>query len=112
MKKKNTRAIGNRNKLKAKKYFESKGYFVVNCELNKICYFGGRLVCVHKDLLGADLLLLHKEKDEIIFVQVKTNKQDILDGVYEFEKYPFPECVKKWVVLFEPRIKEPIVKNA
>ena len=63
-------------------------------------------------LLDTPGVIPYKEKDEIIFVQVKTNKQDILDGVYEFEKYPFPECVKKWVVLFEPRIKEPIVKNA
>ncbi len=108
-KKPNKRAIGNRNKLKTKKYYESLGYYVENSEVNKICYFGGRLVAVHKDLLGSDLVALNGK--EIIFVQSKTNKEDILDGVYEFQKYPFPPFVKRVVVRWEPRAREPMIKE-
>ena len=105
----NKRAIGNRNKLKTKKWLEGRGYYVENSEVNKICYFGGRLVAVHKDLLGSDLVAMNGK--DIIFVQSKTNKKDILDGVKEFKKYPFPKFVKRWVVRWELRAKQPIIKQ-
>jgi hypothetical protein len=108
--KKNTRAIGQRNKLKTKKWLEKLGYRVENSEVNKICYFGGRLVAVHKDLVGSDLLAMNGK--DIIFVQCKTNKTDMSDGKKEFEKYPFPEFVKLWVVRWEARVKEPIIIKA
>jgi len=61
-------------------------------------------------LLGADILLLNKEKNEMIFAQIKSNKADISAGIKEFQRYPFPDNVKRWVVLFEPRKKEPIIR--
>jgi len=105
----NKRAKGLRNKLKTQKYFEKLGYQVFNCEVNKICYFGGRLMAVHKDLAGADLLCLSKDRNEIIFIQAKSNKTDMLDGKYEFEKYQFPDFVKRWVVRWPARAKVPVI---
>jgi hypothetical protein len=105
--KKNTRAIGQRNKLKTKKWLESQGYWTENSEVNKICYFGGRLVAVHKDLAGSDLLAMNGK--DIIFVQCKTNKVDMSDGRKEFDKYPFPDFVERWVVRWEARAKSPII---
>ncbi len=101
----NKRALGNRNKNKTIKWLIGKGYNALNCELNKICYFGGRLVAVHKDLLGADCLCWNDK--EFILIQCKTSKTDVSKARKEFEKYKLPDFIKKWVVLWRPRAKEP-----
>ena len=96
---------GNYYRLKTKKWLEKQGYCVENSEVNKICYFGGRLVCVHKDLFGSDLIATNNK--EFILIQSKTNKEDILDGVKKFKKYPFPAFIKRWVIRWELRAKAP-----
>lgn len=105
----NKRQIGQRNKLKTKKWLENQGYSVENSETNKICFFNGKLFAVHKDLFGSDLLAMNRE--EIIFVQCKSVKGDILKAEKEFAKYPFPVFVQRWVVCWELRSREPIVKK-
>ncbi len=104
----NKRQKGNQQRLKTKKWLEKQGWIVETSEVNKIAYFGGRLVAIHKDLFGSDLLCLNGK--DILFVQCKTNKSDISSGIKEFQKYPFPKSVKRWVVLWEPRIKKPIIR--
>ena len=103
----NKRAKGLRNKLKTQKYFEKLGYQVLNAEVNKAVFFGGKLHIVRQDLAGADLLAFSKK--DIIFIQSKSNKTDMLDGKYEFEKYQFPDFVKRWVVRWPARAKEPVI---
>ena len=104
----NKRAKGNREKLKTKKWLESKGWYVENSEVNKVCFFGGKTMAVHKDLLGSDLLAINGE--DILFVQSKSNPSDISSGVKEFSKYPFPKSVKRWVVYWKTRAKEPTIR--
>lgn len=108
---KNKRQIGQRNKLKSKKWLEKLGYTVENSETNKICFFKGKLFAVHKDLFGSDLIAMKNDLhgEEIIFIQCKTNKVDMLSGVKEFAKYPFPSYVQRWVVRWELRAREPII---
>jgi hypothetical protein len=103
----NRRQKGNRAKLKTKKYFEKLGYQVFNCEIGKTAFFGGALRIIRQDLCGADLLCLNGK--DIIFIQSKSAKGDMLDGKYEFEKYQFPDFVKRWVIMWPARSKEPII---
>jgi hypothetical protein len=77
--------------------------------VNKICFFKGKLFAVHKDLFGSDLIAMNGK--EIIFVQCKSVKGDISKAEKEFTKYPFPPLVQKWVVCWELRAREPIVKK-
>lgn len=105
----NNRQIGQRNKLKTKKWLEKQGYIVESSEVNKICYFNKRLVAVHKDLFGSDLLAMNGK--DIIFVQCKTNPKHKWDAKKEFAKYPFPKLVKRWIIIWKPKIKEPIVEK-
>jgi hypothetical protein len=37
-------------------------------------------------------------KDELIFIQVKTNKVDLSDAVKEYNKYIWPTYIKRLVV--------------
>jgi hypothetical protein len=103
------RQIGQRNKLKTKKWLEQQGYVVANSEVNKVCFFKGKLFCVHQDLFGSDLIAMNKV--EIVFVQCKSVKGDMSKAEKEFAKYPFPFFVKRWVVCWELRAREPIVKK-
>jgi hypothetical protein len=59
-------------------------------------------------LFGADLLAFNK--DEIIFIQVKSGEKtgiNIKKAINEFLKYPFPDFVKLWVVIWRKKEKEP-----
>ena len=59
-----------------------------------------------KDLWGGDLVARNRE--ELIWIQVKSNKGDIGRGIKQLaEDDNWPESVKRWVVLWEHRAKEP-----
>lgn len=59
-----------------------------------------------KDLWGGDLVARNKE--ELIWVQVKSNKGDIATGIKQLsEDSDWPESVKRWVVIWEPRARDP-----
>lgn len=87
---------------------EKQGWTVENSEVNKICYFNGKLFAVHKDLFGSDLLAMNGK--DVVFIQCKTHISDMSKAVKEFQKYPFPDYIKKWIVRWELRKKEPIVR--
>ena len=103
------RALGNRNKLKTKKWLEAQGWQVWNSEVGKTVFFGGKLRIIRQDLVGSDLLCMNGK--DIIFVQCKSRKDDIPEAIREFRKYPFPPFVKLWVVRWELRNKMPIIKE-
>lgn len=61
-----------------------------------------------KDLWGADLVARNRE--ELIWVQVKSNKGDIGRGIKQLsedEHWPDSDVVKRWVMCWEPRVREP-----
>ena len=59
-----------------------------------------------KDLWGGDLVA--RNRDELIWVQVKSNKGDIGRGIKQLsEDDNWPDNVKRWVVCWEPRVREP-----
>tara|TARA_R100000687_G_C6320916_1_gene104955 strand:+ start:42 stop:503 length:462 start_codon:yes stop_codon:yes gene_type:complete len=61
-----------------------------------------------KDLWGADLVARNRE--ELIWVQVKSNKGDIGRGIKQLsedENWPDSDVVKRWVMCWEPRVREP-----
>ena len=90
----NKRALGNRNKLKTKKWLEKQGWECWNSEIGKTAFFKDKLYIIRTDLLGSDLICMNGK--DILFCQAKTNKNDMLSGIKEFNKYPFPKFVKRW----------------
>ena len=90
---------GNRYRLKTRKWLEAKGYLVEILEHSGM--YG------KKDIWGADLIA--KNKDELIFIQVKSNKAHLSMGKKELLATVWPPFVKLWVVCWEPYSKKPIV---
>ena len=88
-------------------YFEKDGWTIEKSEINYKIWTPKGIFFKKKDLFGADLIMMNGK--DIIFVQGKTNVVDINKGLNEFKKYPFPSCVKRWVVIWKLRAKEPIV---
>jgi len=92
---------------KTKLYYEKKGYSVYNLESSKTIWTPKGMIFRTSDICGADLMAMNGI--DIIFMQVKSNKTDISKGKKELLAHPFPPFVKKWVVLWEVRAKEPNV---
>lgn len=103
---------GNYYKLRTRNWFRKKGY---DCELSEKLYpiidkdkITGetKLIGYRKsDIFGSDMIAMNGE--EIIFANSKFGRQNITEGLKEFAKYPFPSCVKRWVVVWEFRAREP-----
>jgi len=117
---------GNYYKLKTKKWLEAKGYQVAFME-RMMWVFGRkgdmrRLIPVKKDQFGSDLLAMKgmvigkdgwaEDHGELIFVQVKLNRKNVAEAHKAFGKFEFPEFVEKWIVVWEPRAREPEVIKA
>lgn len=96
---------GNYYKYKTKKWFEDDGYYSEYLEKKQRIFTKGRVIFINRDLAGADGFAMNK--NEIIFWQCKLNKTHISDAIKEFNKYPFPDCVKRWIVVWEPRARAP-----
>lgn len=103
-------AKGNYYRLKTKKWFEKDGYLVENLEKNQRLYIKGKVIFIKKDLWGSDLIA--KNDKEIIFIQCKTNRVHINKGIMELNKTVWPDTVKKYVVIWTPRAKEPEIIEA
>ena len=97
---------GNYYKLKTKKWFEAKGFEVEYLEKLQRIFAKDKVIWIKRDLFASDMLAL-KKPDEIIFCQVKLGKSNIAGAYKEFAKHQFPDCVKLWIVVWTPRVKEP-----
>lgn len=99
-KKINTTRKGNRNRLKTQHLLEKMGYETQNAEkfIRYLDRATGKMKMFKKDLFGADVIAMNRDK--IIFVQVKSDSGDRSAGIKEFQKYPFPEFVDRWVVIW------------
>ena len=106
---------GNYYRLRTKKWFEDHGYCVEVLERRKGVFIKdkktgqGKIIFTATDIFGSDLLAM--KETEIIFIQVKTHQGDVLKGLNEFLKYPFPSFVKRQVVRWELRAREPEIKE-
>ena len=102
-------AKGNYYKYKTKKFFEEQGYSVDFLERTYRVYAKGKLIPVKKDVFASDVLAMGN--GEIIFVQVKGGKSttgiNIKKAIEEFNKYPFPDYVKRIIVIWRERAREP-----
>ncbi len=96
---------GNYYKIKTKKWFKDKGYFAEYLERNQRIVIGGKTIFIKKDMAGADGMAMNKET--IIFWQCKLNKKNVAEAVKEFQKFPYPPTVSRWIVVWIPRAREP-----
>ena len=97
---------GNYYKIKTKEYFEKRGYQVEYMErYTTIVRKDGKIKRFKRDIFGSDLLLMNKE--EIIFVQVKLNRNHIAEAIRKFSQYKFPPFIKRWIVIWEKYKREP-----
>jgi hypothetical protein len=102
---------GNRNRDKTKKYYEALGYDVTVVEQAKFFNFGGRMWCKKKDCFGADLLAM--DGKEMVFIQCKSGTLQATAVKREFDKwkYPISPVIKKVVVCWKFRARQPIIKE-
>lgn len=67
------------------------------------------------DLFGSDGIAMNK--DEIIFWNSKATvgdavaKSKIQHGIDEFNKFPFPKFVKRQLIVWVPKVRQPEVIN-
>lgn len=110
-----TTSRGNMYKKKTMEHFQMLGYVTQLTEFNTARHIGpNRVIYVKKDVFGADGISMNGK--EIIFWN---SKHDTVgrglatvtrECKEEFAKYPFPPCVKRQLVYWQPR-KKPIVIN-
>ena len=69
----------------------------------------GKLLYVKRDLFASDILAM--KRDKVIFVQVKSGGKgtgiNIKGAIEEFNKYPFPNFIDRWIVIWKDKEKEP-----
>jgi len=98
---------GNYYRLKTKKWLEADGYLVETLEKLQRIFVKGQVFFAKKDIWGGDLVA--KNNKEIIWIQCKTNKVDINKGLKELNATIWPSFVKRWVVIWPLRAREPEV---
>jgi hypothetical protein len=106
-------AKGNYYKLRSKRWLEAKGYAVAFME--RMLWIpphrpGDRMIPVKRDQFASDLLAM--TGDELIFVQVKFGATrrgagNIAAARREFAKHTFFQGSQQWLVIWEPRAREP-----
>lgn len=102
---------GNYYKRKTREYYEKLGYTVQLTEFMCATVIKGRCFYRKIDIFGSDGISMNGK--EIIFWNSKSTisgrmSQEKSGGKKDFSKYPFPPCVKRQLVIWEPR-KKPII---
>lgn len=97
---------GNYYKLRTKKWFIKKGYLCEYLEKVQRIYVRGRVIFIKRDVFGADGLSM-KRGETLIFWNSKLGKKNIAQGIKEFAQYPYPGTVKRWIIVWEVRAREP-----
>ena len=93
-------------------YFKEKGYEVEKLEKTYRVYDEEKdsVIFVKRDIFSSDLLAMNE--NEVIFIQLKTNKSDISKGIKAYKRMKRPVGrwnIKFWVVSWEKRKKDPII---
>jgi len=102
---------GNYYKRKTKQYFKDLGYDVEYIEKLQRIYSKGKIIFIKRDLFFSDGLSIND--DEIIFWQSKLNKKNIADAFKKYSEMKMPKCkqIKKWIIVWTPRAREPEIIN-
>lgn len=98
---------GNYYAKKTADWYRAEGWIVEPIEVSKSIWINGKVIYQKYDVFASDLLAMNGT--DIMFIQCKTHKSDVSKAIKEFHKYPFPPFVKRIVVRWEPRSKEPTV---
>lgn len=105
----NTSKVGNYYKLKTKAWLEEKGFQIATMEKYRRVFSDGKVIMIKQDQFASDLLAVNDK--EIIFVQVKYNRgrksNNVAEAIKNFHKFTFPDFVKKWIVVWGYREREP-----
>lgn len=102
---------GNYYKRKTKEYYEKLGFTVQLTEFMCATVIKGRCFYRKIDIFGSDGIAMNGK--EIIFWNSKSTisnrmAQEKSGGKKDFNQFPFPACVKRQLVIWEPR-KQPII---
>jgi len=98
-------------KIKTKAWLEKLGYQVAYLEQTRRLITRDKktndlkTIFIKQDQLGSDLFAVSEEW--AILVQVKLGKKNVAEAAKEFEKYKTPSLVKKWIVVWQPKSREP-----
>lgn len=100
---------GNYYKRKTKDWLVKEGYVCEYLEKLQRLFVKGKLIYIKRDLFASDILAM--KEDKLIFVQVKSGGEktgiNIKNAIKEFDKYPFPDFVDRWVIIWRERQREP-----
>jgi len=96
---------GNYYKVKTANYFRNDGYVVEYLEKLQHVYVRGKVIYTKRDLLAADGLAVND--NEFILWNAISNKGDIGRHIKRFKEYPCPVFIKRYIVLWTLRCREP-----
>jgi len=108
-----TTSRGNYYKTKTKAYFEKLGYTTQITEfMCGIQVAPNKIIYIKKDVFGSDGISMNEK--EIIFWNSKHTLTGSIaneksSGKKEFAKHPFPLSVKRQLVIWQPRQKNPTI---
>lgn len=110
---KSTVKRGNYYKDKTRKWFKKKGYTVELTEFTAVRFVGkGKQIFVKKDILASDGIA-YNEHEFIIWNSKHTTTGSIANekssGKKDYEKIKVPKFIKKQLIIWQPRIKEPTI---
>jgi len=96
---------GNYYKVKTKKFLEADGYLVEYLEkLQRIVTKEGKVLFLKRDLLASDGMAV---SDKEFILWNSTDRTHVADHVKRYEALTLPSFIQCWVVVWEPRSKEP-----
>lgn len=105
-KKKSSYSKGNTGKYRTKKWFLEQGYNVEYLEILRMYPFPHK-----QDILQSDGVAY--KKDEFILFQAKYNSvvksKNVADAVKKYRALELPKCIQKWIIVWMPRVKSPII---
>lgn len=104
------KSSGTYYKVKTKTWFIDKGYESDYLEKLQRIYIKNkqgqeRILFVKKDVLASDGFA--SNETEFILWNSKFNKANIAKGIKEFNQHKIPKFIKKWLVVWEKRAREP-----
>jgi hypothetical protein len=98
---------GNYHKLKTKKFLIADGYQVDYLEkLQRIVTRTGQVIHVKKDLLESDGYAVNAT--DFILWNV-TDKAHVSEHVKRYESLVLPPFIRCWIIIWEPRSREPTI---
>jgi hypothetical protein len=96
---------GNYYKGRTKEWFLERGYACDFVERYRRIFKDGTIIHLKQDLFGADGIAMNGR--EIIFWNSKFGTASDTEGIKEMLRFPYPSFVKRWIVHWQLRAREP-----